>query len=171
MTLFYCFPPKDSAPCVLSSRESPSVLSCAPFEMFPVLSNVFSEGFVVGSLVFPRAVLRYLTYAWLTLHTSFRLGEETPVYNFEKHPGARVPSEICPPCNSRVSLCFKVVTFPPLFLTCSTVILKASCLSLLVNAYTVLFSLPSRRRIPSLKTIQFGSEAFCHSLLTLLLGC
>ena len=154
MTLFYCF---HSAPCVLSSRESPSVLSCAPFVMFPVLSNFFSEGFVVGSLVFPRAVLRYLTYAWLTLHTSFRLGEETPVYNFEEHPGARVPSEICSPCNLRVSPFFKVVTFPPLFLTCSTVTLKGSCLSLLVNAYTVFFSLPSKDPLNKNNTIWIQS--------------
>ena len=72
-------------------------------------------------------------------------------------PGARVPSELCSPCNLRVSLFFKVVTFPPLFLTCSTVILKASCLSLLVNAYTVFFSLPSKDPLNKNNTIWIQS--------------
>ena len=68
--IFYGF---HSAPCVLSPRESSRVSSSAPLVMFPARSNVFSERLVVSSLVFPRAVLRSVTYSWLTLHTSFLL--------------------------------------------------------------------------------------------------
>ena len=84
-------------------------------------------------------------------------GRRLPYTISRSTPRARVPSKICSLCNPRVSPFFKVVTFPPLFLTCSTVTLKGSCLSLLVNAYTVLFSLPSEDPLNKNNTIWIQS--------------